>query len=111
MRDLLFVLFFISFFSCSCGCVVTSPEIITDQNNFSEDTRVRNVQEKECQETELRGLIAALQNDPEMQAVLQDPAAMNAVLTMDMEFIENDPRFKKLRNNPRMREVLKRFTQ
>jgi len=102
------ILFFCFF--CLSGCVTeTTSGTFPDQNIIEEKAVANNQREKIAEEKEIMELITILRNDPEMQAVLNDPAAMNAVIFMDMNFIENDPRMKKLRNNPRMREILKKL--
>lgn len=112
MRYLLVVPLFITIFLCAQGCAVeTVSDTFPDQMKTEENAQVNDQQEKMPKDKELMDLIVALRNDPEMQAVLNDPAAMDAVRFMDMKLIDNDPRFKNLRNNPRMREILKRLNQ
>ncbi len=97
---------------CVSGCVTeTVSGTFNDQDKREENARLNKQLDKPPDENELMDLITALQNDPEMQVILNDPAAMNAVIFMDMNFIENDPRMKNLRNNPRMRELLKRLNK
>jgi hypothetical protein len=112
MRNLVFVPLLILCFLCASGCVTeTTSGTFSDQKKSEGNAQADDLQDKMLKEKELTDLIAALQNDPEMQAVLNDPAAMNAVLFMDMKFIDNDPRFKNLRNNPHMRKILRRLNQ
>lgn len=112
MKYLLVVPLFAAIFLCAQGCAVeTVSGAFSDQANTEEYTQVADQQEKILEDKELMDLVADLQNDPEMQAVLNDPAAMDAVRFMDMKFIDNDPRFKNLRNNPRLREIMKRLNQ
>jgi hypothetical protein len=56
-------------------------------------------------------LIAALQNDPDMQALLGDPSVARAIQTGDIGTLTNNPNFMKLLNNPRVREIESRMQQ
>ncbi len=96
----------ITIFLCAQGCVTE-----TVSGPFDEQSEISHVKLDNVEENKLIELMTALQNDPEMLAVLNDPAAMDAIRTMDMKIIDSDPRFKNLRNNPRMRELMKLLTQ
>jgi hypothetical protein len=50
-------------------------------------------------------LIRELQNDPEMQALLSDPAILRAIQAGDYATLISNPDFMKLLNNPRVREI------
>jgi hypothetical protein len=54
-------------------------------------------------------LIRALQDDPEMRALLNDPAVMSAILSGDTSTLKDNPVFLKMLNNPRVREIGKRM--
>jgi len=56
-------------------------------------------------------LIAALQNDPDMQAILGDPSVVRAIQAGDIGALTNNPNFLKLLNNPRVREIENRMQQ
>jgi hypothetical protein len=56
-------------------------------------------------------LIRSMQNDPEMQALLRDPATIGAIQAGDFGSLANNPVFLKLLNNPRVREIEKRMQQ
>jgi len=56
-------------------------------------------------------LIGALQNDPEMQALLSDPSIVRAVQAGDIGTLLNNPAFMKLLGNPRVREIENRVQQ
>jgi len=53
-------------------------------------------------------LIRALQDDPEMQALLSNPAMMSAIQAGDIGTLMNNPSFLKFLNNPRVREIEKK---
>lgn len=49
--------------------------------------------------------ILALQNDPQMQAVLADPEVMKAIQSFDLEALARNPRIKALMNNPSVKRI------
>jgi hypothetical protein len=53
-------------------------------------------------------LITSLQNDPEVQALLQDPAIMSAVTSADVTTLMANPQFLKLLQNPKIQEIEKK---
>ncbi|KAF0218529.1 MAG: hypothetical protein FD174_2829 [Geobacteraceae bacterium] len=73
--------------------------------------QVQGVQEKLMGDNEIMALILSLQNDPDMQALLNDPAVLNAVSAGDINALTGNPRFMELLNNPKVREIQKRVNQ
>ncbi len=57
----------------------------------------------------IMALIMALQNDPEMQTLLNDPKVVAAVQAGNIDALLNDPRIVKLLDNPRVREIGERL--
>lgn len=57
---------------------------------------------------QVMALIAALQSDPELQALLKDPAFVQALAGRDIATLAGDPRFVKLFSNPLIQEIIKR---
>jgi hypothetical protein len=53
-------------------------------------------------------LILSLQDDPEMQALLNDPALLEAVQAGDLSALTANPRFMKLLDNAKVKEIQKR---
>ncbi len=51
--------------------------------------------------------IMALQNDPEIMKIIQDPAIMGAVLSGDVNSLMANPRFMELMNHPELRQIQK----
>ena len=49
--------------------------------------------------------IMSLQNDPDMQAVLQDPEVMRAIQNFDLETLRNHPKIQKLMQNRKIRDI------
>jgi len=56
-------------------------------------------------------LIRSLQNEPEMQAILNDPEFLRAIQAGDVSVLTSNPAFQKLLNNPRIREIENRVQQ
>ncbi|HEY4743726.1 MAG TPA: DUF4124 domain-containing protein [Desulfuromonadaceae bacterium] len=73
--------------------------------------QVEELKERMLNDEGIMALIRALQSDPDMQALLSDPAILRAVQAMDMGTLMNNPKFMKLFTNPRIREIEKRVLQ
>ncbi len=54
-------------------------------------------------------LIRSLQDDPEIRALLSDPATMSAIQAGDIGKLVNNPAFLKILNNPRVKEIEKKL--
>jgi hypothetical protein len=85
--------------SAGLGSRMDGNEAITPQIDELKE-RMRN-------DKGIMSLISALQNDPEMLALLNDPAIMSAVQSGDLGALTNSPAFMKLLDNPRVREIEK----
>ena len=70
---------------------------------------VEGLKERMLKDEGVMALIRAMQNDPEMQALLSDPAIIRAIQAGDIGTLINNPDFLKLLNNPRVREIEKRM--
>ena len=70
-------------------------------------TQVEGLKERMMNDEGIMRLISALQGDPEMQAILNDPAILNAVQSGDVNTLTHNPTFLKLLNNPRVKEIQK----
>jgi hypothetical protein len=51
-------------------------------------------------------MVMALQNDPDVLAVLNDPSIMQAIAVRDYNALQNDPKILELGNNPTIRQIL-----
>jgi hypothetical protein len=58
----------------------------------------------------IMAIIGSLQNDPQMQDILSDPAVMKAVQSGDTGVLMNNPAFLKLLDNPKIREIGRRMS-
>ncbi len=56
---------------------------------------------------QIMAMIMNLQDDPEIQAIFQDPEIMNAINAGDMNALLANPKFIKLMQNPKIREITK----
>jgi hypothetical protein len=71
--------------------------------------QVQELQKQMLGDPGIMALILALQNDPEMQTLLYDPKIVAAVQAGDIGVLLADPRFTKLLDNPRVREIGERL--
>ena len=69
---------------------------------------VEELKERMMKDEGIMALVLAMQNDPEMQALLNDPAIIRAIQAGDIGTLINNPDFMRLLNNPRVREIEKR---
>ena len=60
-------------------------------------------------DTSILTTILSLQNDPDMQAILNDPEIMRAVRSFDLDALSNNPKIKRLMNSVKIREIQKRI--
>ena len=70
--------------------------------------QVQELQQKMLTDEQTMALILSLQNDPEMQALLNDPALLEAVQAVDLSALTANPRFMKLLDNAKVKEIQKR---
>ncbi len=60
---------------------------------------------------EIMSLINSLKDDPEMQALLNDPEVMNAISSGNLSALMNNPKVMELLNNPKVRQIQKKMGQ
>ena len=77
-------------------------------NNGSAAPNVEELKERMMKDEGIMALVLAMQNAPEMQALLNDPAIIRAIQTGDIGTLINNPDFMRLLNNPRVREIEKK---
>jgi hypothetical protein len=78
-----------------------APSAVTPQ--------VQELRERMLDDPGVMALILAMQNDPEVQALLSDPKIVAAVQAGDMGALLGDPRIMKLLENPRVQEIGQRL--
>ena len=56
-------------------------------------------------DSEIMDMIRALQDDPDLQKILQDPGIMKAVQSGDIDFLMKSPDFMKLLNKESVQDI------
>lgn len=69
------------------------------------NSQVKSLQDKMMNDGEIMDMIRSLQNDPEFQKVLEDPAIMKAVQSGDIAALMANPQFTKLLNNKTVQDI------
>lgn len=91
------------------GKAVSPPALGQGADDRSIAPKVEEMKERMMHDEGTMAIIRALQDDPELQALLGDPAMMRAIQTMDIGALMNNPAFMNLLNNPRVRDIGKRM--
>jgi hypothetical protein len=73
--------------------------------------RVRSLEDKMLGDREIMDAIRALQNDPDIQKILQDPEIMKAVQTGDIAALMRNPEFMKLLNKQTLQDINKKLAR
>jgi hypothetical protein len=84
--------------SISSSSIPTSPA-------GSGNTNFKQLQSSLMTNPETKNLIAGLQDDPDMKAVLSDPDIMKAIQSGDYTALANNPKFQKLMNKPAVKQI------
>lgn len=69
---------------------------------------VQQIQSSITSNTSLMSAIMQMQNNPEMQAVLSDPALMQAIQSFNIEAIQNHPKIIRLMQSQEMQKIQSR---
>jgi hypothetical protein len=101
MHYLFVVTLMLAFFLCGAGQAAT----VSGQQQGSVNSQVQDLQGKMLADKDIMTLILALRDDPEMQALLNDPSVLQAVSQGDISALTANPRFMHLLDNPRVREI------
>jgi hypothetical protein len=75
----------------------------------ADPARVQLLQERILGDPAIMSIILSLQNDPDLQALLSDPAVVAAIRAGDLSSLAKDPRVVKLLSKPQLKEVEKRL--
>lgn len=59
----------------------------------------------------LMSLVTALENDPQLQDVLQDPAIMDAIRAGNLDALEQNAKVQRLMDNPKIQEINKKLAE
>ncbi|MCH8256562.1 MAG: hypothetical protein IIA75_01470 [Proteobacteria bacterium] len=71
----------------------------------SSQTAVDSIKSSIVNSPGVMSTITALQNDPQMKAILADPAIMRAVQNLDLQALGNHTKIKALMNNPKIKRI------
>jgi hypothetical protein len=82
----------------------SSSPITSNENHSLSALKDRMLQDQGAMEQ-----IRALQHDPEMQLLLSSPEVLQAVQSGNYSALINHPAFKRLLDNPRIKEIQKRM--
>jgi len=77
-----------------------------DDGMRQEIQQVQQVQQRLAQDPEAMKAIMSLQNDPQIQAILNDPAIMQAIEKGDYTSLLDNDKIKALESNPQLNQVL-----
>jgi len=91
--------------------VGTTAVVAAENRNSGVNEQVSALQEKMLNDQEIMSLVLALQSDPEVQALLNDPAVLSAFSSGDIAALAGDPRVLRLLENARVKEIQKRLEQ
>ena|ERR1700674_661115 len=71
--------------------------------------QVQDLQDKILNDQGIMAMVKLLQDDPDIQALLGDPKVQEAVQAGDIGALLQNPRFIRILNNPRVKEIEKRL--
>lgn len=91
--------------SISHGAVSTQPSASLNSMKQASQSAVQSLQSSITSDPGMMASILALQNDPDMQAVLSDPELMRAIQSFDLEALQNNPKIQQLMNNSTVRKI------
>lgn len=86
------------------NCVIA---FAAQRNSGIDEQQLQQLQSRMMSDSKVMALIESLQNDPELLALLADPVFLQAVNSRDTDALSRDPRFAKLMNNPKIREIIR----
>lgn len=73
--------------------------------------QAKSFEDRMLGDSEIMDLIHALQNDPDLQKILQDPEIMKAVQAFDIDTLMRNPEFMKLLNKQSVQDINKKLTR
>ena len=92
------------------GAAGAAPPVKDGEADRAATSRVEEMQKRMLNDPGILEIILALQNDPDMQALVNDPKLVAAAQAGDLGPLLSDPRFLKLLDNSRVREIQQRVT-
>ena len=73
--------------------------------------QVKSLEDRMLEDRGIMDTIRALQADPDLQKILQDPEIMKAVQSGDIDFLMKSPDFMKLLNKESVQDINKKLTR
>jgi hypothetical protein len=92
-------------------CLSGPVHAASEQPSGSVTPQVQELQQKMFTDEQTMALILSLKDDPEMQALLNDPKVQEAVQSGDLTALTANPRFMKLLDNANVKEIQKRVEE
>lgn len=80
-------------------------------NNQAINSELQNLQNLIMNDSEMMNSISSLQDDPQFQAILQDPEVMNSVNSGNINGLLANPNFVKLLEHQKVQEIAKQIEQ
>lgn len=83
----------------------TAPWEPVNTSNGSMDSTLQTLQKSITQDPQIMEMILTLQNDPDIQGLLQDPAIINALSAGDINTLMSSPEFIKILEHPTIQHI------
>ena len=80
-------------------------------SNGADTPSVDELKDRMMKDNEIMGLIAEIRKDPDMQALMSDPAILQAIQAGDYGTLMNNPVFMNLLNKPQVQEIEKKVQE
>ena len=90
---------------------VKESEIYSIRSIDSSKDEIQAIRKKLTDDDELLKKVLSMQNDPEFQKVMKDPAIIEAVNAGDMNKLLSNPDFRRLLNNPKILDIRKELKE
>jgi len=84
---------------------------IAGPSNTAMNMEIQAMQERMMNDKEIMNVILSLQNDPDFQEILQDPAIMDAMNSGDLDALVSNPKFMKLLGNSSVQEIVREVAE
>lgn len=73
--------------------------------------QIQAMQQLMLSDKEIINMLTSLNNDPDVQKILEDPAIMKAIKLGDLETLMSNPKFMKLLSNPTILDIKKKVVK
>ena len=89
----------------------TATGMTLHPTNSSIDQELHTLHKSITSDQQIMQMILSLQNDPDIQALLQDAAIMEAVSSGDISTLMANPKFRKILENPDIQRIQRKVGQ